>query len=200
MKYSSNDNDDDDDDDDEDDDDKRDISKMLKGAGIHSIRADYSTRTLAHLYEASSKGFHIALKAVGSLLGHNSEKVTYRHYINLGYNFRNDRNNKFTEYISKMETFNKNRDDGEVINNDNNNHQILESLTTSCGDVANKLLKNNWKTHSNLKLLLPVYDNTNIFSINNFDDDDDDENNNNEVNIDDDDDDDDDIVNHFSIL
>ena len=192
MKYSSsNDNDDDEDDD---DDDKRDISKMLKGAGIHSIRADYSTRTLAHLYEASNKGFHIALKAVGSLLGHNSEKVTYRHYINLGYNFRNDRNNKFTEYISKMETFNKNRDDGEVINNDNNNnnHQILESLTTSCGDVANKLLKNNWKTHSNLKLLLPVYDNTNIFSINNYDDDDDE---NNEVNIDDDD-----IVNHFSII
>ena len=155
----------------------RNIVEMLKGAGIHSIRADYSTRTLCNLFKSTDSNMCIALKMVGFLLGHKNEKLTFRHYINLGYNYKTDCN-KFEQLRTRMNTlanFNNNNSDSDntnTTNNDNNNSltRNLENLisnSSSCGNIANRIFTNNKKNHANLNNFLFICDNLNIFSIEN---------------------------------
>ena len=58
----------------------------IKGAGLHSIRSDYSTRALELVYQ-KCKNHRVALKIVGRLLGHTKEFNIDKHYLNLGYSF-----------------------------------------------------------------------------------------------------------------
>ena len=97
------------------------ISKIIKGAGIHSIRADYSTRTLRILCKMT-RNIPIAMRTAGFLLGHKSEKIVYRHYINLGYNLRSLKT--VDDLLSLAE--NNNNDDDDNNDNNNNNNMITE--------------------------------------------------------------------------
>ena len=198
----------------------RNIVEMLKGAGIHSIRADYSTRTLCNLFKSTDSNMCNALKMVGFLLGHKNEKLTFRHYINLGYNYKTDSNNfeQLRKRMNTLEIFNDNNHN----NNNNDNHDncltrnienLISSNSSSCGNIANKIFTNNQKNHANLNNFLFICDNINIFSIENEYNDTittttTTTNSDNDINDDDDDDDDDDnnindyeeVINQISII
>ena len=207
---------------------ERNLNEVLKGAGIHSIRAEYSTRTLMNLYLHFKNPF-IVLRYVKILLGQKSDKVTLRHYLNLGYDFK--KNNVFEKVLNKYNTDNNitttttnNNNNNNNNDNNNNNNQLFQSLASSHGEVIQNLFKDNKKNHTNMNNFFNVYDNVNIFDIendrfennnvfyNNYDDDDDNNNNddndnntnndndNNNDDTDDDDDDDDDFSNNITII
>ena len=166
--YSKINNDDDDDDNNNTQENRKKITKdILKGAGIHSIRADYSTRTMFNLYNYSKNNMFLTLKYVRALLGHKSDKTTDRHYLNLGFNFRNK--SYFKKAKQKFNDFNKNNENIVANINSNNNFEnsnLFEKLALSHGEIIHKLLGNNRKTH-NICNLFNIYDHANIFSVNN---------------------------------
>ena len=157
----------------DDDENERDLSKMLKGAGLHSIRADYSTRVLGILYKYSNEAIYFPLKMVGFLLGHKNKKVTFNHYINLGYNF--EINTSSNKLITKLDTFEKfNQENATKINNNNNvdnNKTNIENLVNHlsliCGKKANEIFKDTKRNQTNLNIYLNLTDNMDIFAIDN---------------------------------
>ena len=58
----------------------------IKGAGLHSLRSDFSTRALKTLWNMSND-YNLSLKTVANLLGHTDPRNIYAHYVSLGYNF-----------------------------------------------------------------------------------------------------------------
>ena len=71
-------------------------SKFLKGAGLHSIRSDYSTRYL-NLLERHFQDRIVALKVIAHLLGHSGgTNMVLNHYVNMG-GFETERNDENDE-------------------------------------------------------------------------------------------------------
>ena len=160
MKYSNIDN-------------NRNIKQLLKGAGIHSIRTDYCTRMLSIIYQYTQGNPFITLKLVGLLLGHKNPKVTYRHYVNLGYN--TSETNFINKLVSQANNDMKKFCIANKTNNSdkNNNNSLLSNINkllshSSFSDsIASQLLGNQRKSHENLKNILKYRDNMNIFNIEN---------------------------------
>ena len=122
----------------------------LKGAGLHSIRADFSTRALALLNKYSQNIFN-SLKVVGQLLGHTSYKHVTRHYVNLGYNFNSNDNENMIEGREEVE---------EESTHPNNYNDVFADIPK--GQVANNILSNNKRNHENLSYLCDIVDRNNI--------------------------------------
>ena len=183
------------------------IKNILKGAGIHSIRADYSTRTLKILHDYS-KNLIYSLKVVGMFLGHQNQKIIFRHYTNLGYNFNNEEN--FQTFMSSNNgenniNINYNNNDTNASNTTN----ILESVER--GSVADRIFAYKRRKIDNFNFLLNIFDNSDVFSLNNnyinnntnnnVNINNNNNNNNNNISDDEDEDDDDEnILDSFSFI
>lgn len=107
----------------------------VKGAGLHSIRSDYSTRML-ELIGKNCKNARVAIKIVGRLMGHNKEYNIEKHYINLGFKFSpsdDDDNNNVNIIQSDNEDI--------LENNDNNKENILQQLVKEQNNNNNNVKK-----------------------------------------------------------
>ena len=129
-----------------------DSDEILKGAGLHSIRADYSTRCLGLLTKYCNNDIWVAIKIVSLLMGHTNIKYVFRHYINLGYN---------QEDSSTMETLPPEEmgenDTDDIIN-------VFKHL--KCGSTVISALNNKKKCHTNVNKLIHIYDNSFIIPTN----------------------------------
>ena len=196
----------DDEDDDEDDDDE-----SLKGSGLHSLRADWATRTIKLLFSIN-KNPVIAVNMTARLLGHRSDnKLINKHYINLGDGFEENNLDKIKDLLED-----ECKDISLVERCDNFNilkfqKEKVSSLFKNKGRIIKELLnrKKNRNSNYNITRLFKVTDNSYLFpskstntatifnELNNNDDDElllssheieesegnDDNNNNNEVDL-----------------
>ena len=132
-----------------------DYNDVLKGAGLHSIRADFSTRCLGLLNRYCNNEIWLPIKIVSVLLGHTNNRNVFNHYINLG-NIQTD--------ISSIETMTPPDD---YDDHDNENEGMMNVLNHfKCGSTVNDVLKNKTKTHSNMRNYMHIYDNSFIIPSN----------------------------------
>lgn len=140
----------------------------IKGAGLHSIRSDYSTRALELVYQ-KCKNHRVALKIVGRLLGHTKEFNIDKHYLNLGYSFFPD------------EEENNEQSDDDIIDNgaydeDTVLQRIAKDQNTSTNEnaffdsrnifqnvhfgntVTETFQNNNVRNHANLRNVIDIRD------------------------------------------
>ena len=76
-------------------------AESLKGSGLHSLRADWATRTL-RLLNSFYKDHIVATNRTEVMLGHMiNSRVINKHYINLGDGFDENNLDKFKEVLDK---------------------------------------------------------------------------------------------------
>lgn len=139
-----------------------DVADDLKGAGLHSIRADYSTRMMQLLFHHYNGNTYLAMMTLSNMMGHKGEKMILRHYVNLG-NVNNNNNNTTSEHdsVTKYKTYiyDKLQEEAEEGRNDHS-HDIAHIFkdAVKIGNKANDLLKNNRRQRNNLNNILGVTD------------------------------------------
>ena len=70
----------------EEDEDEEEEEESIRGAGLHSLRADWATRTLKLLYCVTKHPF-IASNMTSRLLGHRNGRLVMKHYLSKGQEF-----------------------------------------------------------------------------------------------------------------
>lgn len=136
--------------------DDTDLRPYLKGGGLHSIRADWATRTLKLLSSYTGE-FYTPLKLTAQLLGHRETDKIMSHYLNAGSNFTKDYNiqQAIEEYRDLV------KESQIIINNNIQDHQkVLYMLfgTLLPGEIANQKLKEREKIHDNMRNLTEIED------------------------------------------
>ena len=144
------------------------LENILKGAGLHSIRSDYSTRTVQLIYE-KCKNFPLAMKIAGNLLGHRKVNHVFNHYLNLGYITREGdlTTDNTTQEQSRNLRSQKGRggQGGQIggggeakSSRDKINKNVLPPIFKRCkyGDTVREVLGNKRKSHSNLRNLIDI--------------------------------------------
>ena len=131
---------------------------ILKGAGLHSVRSDYSTRCLALVSKYCNNEIFVALKLVSHLMGHTNVKNLLRHYVNLG--SIDPMQQDQPQEPEEEEEDDKEENDEEGENGLQNVFQNLER-----GVTVMNALNNRRKCHSNVKTLINISDNHYIIPI-----------------------------------
>ena len=131
-----------------------DDKEILKGAGLHSIRSDYITRTLSLIYERC-KNHHVAEKTVANLVGHKNKGLIYTNYISLG------SLDDYEEFTTVPETTNE---EERIIKDiacsyfDNipKKQNLFKDLPS--GSTVREALGNYRRNHCNLKNIINIVD------------------------------------------
>ena len=124
---------------------------ILKGAGLHSIRADYSTRCLGLLTRYCNNEIWVAIKIVSLLMGHTNIKNVFRHYINLGYNQTDNSSIETTPPPDE-----EGGGGGGGGGDDEDGMNVFKHL--KCGSTVINALSNRKKCHTNVNKLIHIYD------------------------------------------
>ena len=157
-----------DDDDDDDDEEEGDDYESLKGSGLHSLRADWATRTIKLLFSIN-KNPVIAVNMTARLLGHRSDnKLINKHYINLGDGFEENSLDKIKDLLDE-----EYRDANLIEKYDSNiNFNLLKFqkekvslLFRNKGRIIKELLnrKKNRNSNYNITKLFKVTDDNYLF-------------------------------------
>ena len=136
---------------------QEDCDDILKGAGLHSIRSDYSTRCLSLVSNYCDNEIFVALKLVSHLMGHTSYKNLFRHYINLGSGGLEPLTaTTMSEVESEMEE-EEGEEEKEEIEKEREGINVFQHLKR--GATVIQALNNRKKSHSNVNSLLNISDN-----------------------------------------
>ena len=145
-------------------------SDSIKGGGLHSIRADYATRTQKLLSSYSGENL-TSLKYTANFLGHSNINTLQSHYINMGTNFNIYNGQSLRSIIEKYygeggrkENIIPNSNNfcfNNLLNRKNPPRQQQQQET----EPAERFLNNNKnKSHENLGRLLHIYDDSYILT------------------------------------
>ena len=129
----------------------------IKGAGLHSIRSDYSTRMLELIYR-KCKNHRVALKLVGSLLGHSNDSIVDKHYVNLGFVNRCGYIRSEEERLGYVNNVRTNEEQSQQPQQNNNN--IFTDLVW--GGTVTDVIQNNNRVlnHNDIRNMFDIYDDT----------------------------------------
>ena len=158
-----NDNDDDNEDDDDEEEEEEDDenSEFLKGSGLHSLRADWATRTIKLLY-STYKNPVIAVNMTASLLGHRlNSRVINKHYINLGDGFEKSGLDRIKDLLAMETSLLDENDDVGNFNILKFQKDKISVLFKSRGRIIKDLLnrKRNRRNYNIIRLFKVVDDN-----------------------------------------
>ena len=156
----------DDEEEDEEEEEEEGNAEFLKGSGLHSLRADWATRTIKLLFLTLGNPA-IAENMTAILLGHRiNSKIINKHYINLGDGFEESGLNKIKELLAAETSLLDKNDNFGNYNNLKFQKDKISLLFKSRGRIIKNLFNPNRKRNRRnftFLRLFNIVDNNYIF-------------------------------------